>query len=104
MKRDVYQVVTDRIIRLLESGTVPWHRPWKGGNQAPKNMISRKTYRGINFFLLNAAGFQSPFWLTFKQVQSLDARIKKGEHAFPVVFWKIFEEEKNGDMKKIQFL
>ena len=104
MKNDVYQIITDRIIRLLESGTVPWHRPWKGGNQAPRNFMSRKAYRGINLFLLNATGFASPFWLTFKQVQSFDARVKKGEKSFPVVFWKILEDEENGEMKKIPFL
>src|ERR1700722_11401156 len=104
MKRDVYQIVTERIIGLLESGTVPWHRPWKGGSQAPQNFVSRKAYRGINVFLLNAAGFASPFWLTFKQVQLLNARVKKGEKSFPVVFWKIFEEAENGETRKIPFL
>ena len=104
MKNDVYQVVTDRIIKLLESGTVPWHRPWKGGDQAPRNFVSKKAYRGINLFLLNAAGFTSPFWLTFNQVQSRDGRVKKGEKSFPVVFWKIFEEDEHGTTKKIPFL
>jgi antirestriction protein ArdC len=104
MRNDVYQVVTDRIVRLLESGTVPWHQPWKGGNQWPQNFISRKVYRGINLFLLNAARYPSPFWLTFKQVQSLNARVKKGEHSFPVVFWKIFREEGDTEPKRIPFL
>jgi len=104
MKRDVYQIITDRIIGLLESGTVPWRRPWKGGNQAPRNYLSRKAYRGINLFLLHAAGFPSPFWLTFRQVQWLDARVKKGEKSFPVVFWKILEGEERGETKKIPFL
>ncbi len=104
MKSDVYQVVTDRIIRLLEAGTVPWHRPWKGGHQAPQNFISRKAYRGINLFLLNATGYTCPFWLTFKQVQSLNGRVKKGEKSFPVVFWKILEDAENGETKKITFL
>ena len=25
---DIYAIVTDRIINLLESGVVPWRRPW----------------------------------------------------------------------------
>lgn len=104
MKNDVYQVVTDRIIRLLESGTIPWQKPWKGGGQWPQNLVSRKTYRGINLFLLNAAGYASPFWLTFKQVQSLGGTIKKGERSFPVVFWKILEELEDGEIRKIPFL
>ncbi len=106
MKNDVYQVVTDRIIQLLEAGTVPWHQPWKGGNQWPQNLISKKTYRGINLFLLNAASYVSPFWLTFKQVQTLGGSVKKGEHSFPVVFWKILKEEVEGEdeTKRISFL
>ncbi len=104
MKNDVYQIITDRIIRLLESGTVPWHKPWKGGSEAPKNFVSRKTYRGINFFLLSAAGYSSPFWLTFKQVKSLNGWVKPGEKSFPVVFWKILEETTGGESKKIPFL
>ena len=104
MKRDVYQIITDRIIGLLESGTVPWRKPWKGGSQTPRNLISRKAYRGINLFLLHAAGFASPFWLTFRQLQSLDGRVRRGEKSFPVVFWKVFEEEENGESKRIPFL
>ena len=104
MKKDVYQIITDRIIALLESGTVPWHRPWKGGSEAPRNFMSRKVYRGINLFLLNATRFASPYWLTFKQVQTLNGQVKKGEKSFPVVFWKILEEEENGETKKIPFL
>jgi len=104
MKNDVYQIVTDRIVRLLESGNVPWHRPWKGGDQWPQNFVSRKVYRGINLFLLNAANYPSPFWLTFKQVQALGGQVKKGERSFPVIFWKVFQEEVEGETKRIPFL
>jgi len=104
MKNDVYQIVTDRIIRLLESGNVPWHRPWKGGDQWPQNFVSRKVYRGINLFLLNAANYPSPFWLTFKQVQALGGQVKKGERSFPVIFWKVLKEESDGETKRIPFL
>jgi antirestriction protein ArdC len=44
---DVYQIVTDRIIELLEAGTVPWKKPWAGAG-LPCNVISRKFYKGIN--------------------------------------------------------
>jgi antirestriction protein ArdC len=105
MNGDVYQIVTDRIIRLLESGIVPWHQPWKSVNQWPQNFVSRKVYRGINLFLLNAAKYSSPYWLTFRQVQMLGGSVKKGERAFPVVFWKILKEERPGEEeKRISFL
>ncbi len=102
MKTDVYQIVTDRILRLLEAGTVPWHQPWKG--LPPQNLVSRKPYRGINVFLLNTARYTSPFWLTFRQVQSFGGRVRKGEHSMPVVFWKVFKEETENEPKRIPFL
>jgi antirestriction protein ArdC/proteasome lid subunit RPN8/RPN11 len=104
MKNDVYQIVTDRIIGLLESGTVPWHRPWRGIDQWAQNLVSRKPYRGINQFLLNATKYPSPFWLTFRQVHLLGGSVKKGERSFPVVFWKRFKEEGNEDARTIPFL
>src|SRR4051812_24691092 len=63
MNDSVYQVITDRIVSLLEAGTVPWQKSWNGGDQAPQNLISRKHYRGVNVFLLHAMHYASPFWL-----------------------------------------
>lgn len=34
----------------------------------------------------------------------LGAHVKKGEKSFPVVFWKILEDEEKGETKKIPFL
>ena len=101
MRNDVYQIVTDRIMALLESGTVPWRKPWKGG-EPPQNLISRKPYRGINIFILNATRFGSPYWLSFRQVQGIGAMVRKGEKAFPVVFWKMLDRnsEESVDAKK----
>lgn len=104
MKRDVYQIVTDRIVGLLEAGTVPWHRPWRSRNLWPQNMVTRKPYRGINQFLLCAAKYPSPFWLTFRQVHLFGGSVKKGEKSFPVVFWKRYKEEGNDEARPIPFL
>ena len=96
MKTDAYQVVTDRILGLLEEGVVPWQKPWNGGESAPRNLVSKREYRGVNVFLLHAMMFESPFWLTFKQAHSLGGHVKKGEKACPVVFWKWLEvDDKN---------
>ncbi|VAX33260.1 hypothetical protein MNBD_NITROSPIRAE01-854 [hydrothermal vent metagenome] len=62
----VYQMMTERIIELLEKGTVPWQKPWNGSTGIPKNLLSGKTYRGINLFMLGCSGFSSSYWLTFK--------------------------------------
>jgi antirestriction protein ArdC len=44
---DVYNVITERIIEKLEAGTIPWHKPWRSIG-APRNLISKKFYRGVN--------------------------------------------------------
>lgn len=106
MKNDTYQVVTDRIINLLEKGVVPWQKPWTAEN-SPKNLISLKEYRGINVFLLNAMMYESPYFLTFKQAQQLGGNVKRGEKASPVVFWKWLETkdaQAPDGTKKVPFL
>ena len=93
MKKTVYEVITERILNLLDEGTVPWQRPWnRTGNVEfdwPKNLVSKRPYSGINVFLLSCCGFSSPFWLTYKQAGDLGGNVKAGEKGLPVIFWKI---------------
>ena len=37
----VYDQITDRIISMLENGTVPWRKPWKVATGLPRNLISK---------------------------------------------------------------
>lgn len=106
MKTDVYQIITDRIVGLLEAGTVPWQKQWKGGHEMPRNLISGKEYRGINIFLLHAMSYQSPLWVTFKQAAELGGNVRKGEKSCPVVFWKWLEgrDSQSGEPKRIPLL
>lgn len=108
MKTDAYQVVTDRIVGLLDQGIIPWQQPWKAREMSPRNLVSQHEYRGVNIFLLNASCYQSPYWLTFKQARELGGSIKRGEKACPVVFWKWLESKEETDAKgkpkKIPFL
>ncbi len=107
MKTDAFQVITDRIIGLLEQGVVPWQKPWRGGAMMPKNLVSKRDYRGVNVFLLDAMSYQSPFWLTFNQAKDIGGHVKKGEHSCPVVFWKWLDVEAPGEptgRKKVPFL
>jgi antirestriction protein ArdC len=107
MKADAYQVVTDRIIGLLEQGTIPWQKPWNGGEMAPRNLVSQREYRGVNVFLLHAMMYESPFWLTFKQAKELGGHVSQGEKACPVVFWKWLDVEDTAEptgRKTVPFL
>ncbi len=94
MSQKIYDMITDRIIALLEAGVVPWRKPWKAGESAPRNLVSRKAYRGINAMLLAHTGFSSPYFLTFNQAKALGGRVKKDEHGFTVIFWKFIDAKK----------
>jgi len=85
---DVYQIITDKIINLLESGMVPWRRPWTSTG-LPRNLVSKKPYRGVNVFLLSASKYVSPFWLTYRQANELSGHVRKGEESTAVIFWKV---------------
>src|SRR5207244_892740 len=86
---DVYQVITDRIIEKLEAGTIPWHKAWRSIG-APRNLVSKKLYRGVNVWLLTMQGYTSPYWATIRQINELGGCVRKGEKAAPVVFWRIY--------------
>lgn len=91
---DIYQIITDRLISILEAGTAPWRKPWNYGSEGgPLNLVSKRHYQGINCFLLACSPYSSPYWLTFKQAAEKGGRVKKGEKGTPVIFWKLFEKE-----------
>jgi len=101
-----YERITERIVSLLEQGTVPWHKPWKVTTGLPRNLMSNKPYRGINVFLLMAMSYESPHWLTFRQAIELGGNVKKGEKSCPVVFWKRMQTEdaESGEPRKAPLL
>lgn len=102
-KFDIYEMVTSRIIDSLEKGNVPWARPWQKAG-LPMNLTTKRTYRGVNVFLTAIQNFDSPYWLTFKQVKTRKGTVIKGSKATPIVFWSMHEKENtNGEMKKFGF-
>lgn len=96
MSISVYEVINTKIIELLEQGTIPWRKTWNGESNYPQNLISKKEYQGINHFLLSAMPFNSPYWLTYKQVQDKGGHVIKGSKSTPVIFWK-WLDRKNRD-------
>jgi len=90
---NVYEIVTEKIVKLLDQGIVPWRRPWTSTG-LPRNLVSKKPYRGINYFLLSASKYVSPHWLTYRQATELGGHVRKGEESTIVIFWK------PGDLKQ----
>jgi len=106
LKMTVYDMITERIIRQLEKGEIPWQKPWSGTAGLPKNLQSGKAYRGINLFMLACSGFSSPYWLTFKQCKTKGGSVKAGSQSTPVIFWKFLEKEdaETGESKSTPML
>ncbi|SEQ60843.1 ArdC family protein [Neolewinella agarilytica] len=96
VKPDLYQVITDKVIALLEAGTVPWQRPWNQYGLA-RNYATGHVYTGINAFLLNFfPNFDVPFYLTYKQAQALGGQVRKGAKSETVYFFKTLYKDDDG--------
>jgi antirestriction protein ArdC len=95
----VCEIVTDKIMKELENGVIPWKKPWTGTTEMAKNFVSKKEYRGINLWLLDAF-YGCPYYVSFKQCADLGGQVKKGEKGQIVVFWLIKEDEKDKEKKK----
>jgi antirestriction protein ArdC len=108
-RTSLYQEITDKIIEELETGRVPWVRPW-GGPAAkaslamPKNAATGRQYGGINVLILWGAvierSFSAQSWLTFRQALSLGGHVNKGERGVTVVYVDRFipdDERKRAD-------
>lgn len=107
-KLDVYEMVTNRIIDLLEAGTVPWRKPWAEFG-VPVNFISRRPYRGINLWLLLSLNYERNLFLTWDQLKKIGGSVNKDQHGHIVVFWKNVKKQpeelgKDGHPKTVPML
>jgi len=107
-RTDVYTRVTETIVSHLEAGIRPWLKPWSGDHAAGR--VSRplrfggEPYRGINVVMLwlsaEERGFDSPYWMTYRQAQELGGFARKGEKGTKVVYansFKKMEEDEQGN-------
>lgn len=99
-------VVLDRILAIMDTGTLPWQQPWDSKVGFPKNLFSKRAYSGVNVWMLACQGYDSPYWATFKQISAAGGTVKKGSKATPIVFWNVSQKEDaaTGKVKKSTFL
>ena len=87
----VYQILTDKVLSLIDKGVVPWRQTWQAG-KLPMN-YDKRAYNGCNLFLLSILceleGWQHPIFLTFNQIKKLGGKIKEGQEKRhnPVFYW-----------------
>lgn len=117
MTQDVYSRITDKIVADMEKGRLTWRKPWNAENLA--NSVMRPLrwndipYSGVNTIMLWATaaecGYDSPYWMTFKQASDMKAHVRKGEKSTQIVYADRFEKEQTAadgtkEVQKIPFL
>lgn len=83
---NVYQMVTDRIIKDLESGNIPWEKPWinTSGTDVARSHGDGRCYSLLNQMLVGIPGE----YVTWNQAKKEGGHIKKGAKSSWVVFFK----------------
>lgn len=91
---DIRQIITDKIIALLERGTNSSGPRWTGGKATglPINAKTGEAYHGINVLMLWAEmaekTYSSSQWLTYKQAADLGGQVRKGERSVMCVYYQ----------------
>lgn len=110
---DINQIITDKIINLLERGTVNTGARWTGSKATglPVNAKSGEQYHGINVLVLWAEmadkSYASSQWLTFKQAADMGANVRKGEKSVMCVYYRTVgkrDEAKAEDEQETYFM
>lgn len=116
--QNVIESIVSEIISELEKGAAPWNQPWTGrGDDTQIGEIplrhNGEKYRGINVLALWLAamkrGYQSRYWLTYKQATALGGQVRKGEKSTGIIYadqvTKRYEDDAgNEETKQFSFL
>lgn len=95
---NVYEMVTNRIINKLNEGIIPWQRGWSGAIDGAYNYKTKRRYSLINQLMLD----HKDGYLTFKQIQQMGGKLRKGAMPEFVVFWKFFETEEKDEKGNVK--
>jgi len=108
---EIYENITEKIVSMLDQHI---KNDFKGcwinvsnGSLFAKNIYSKHVYRGVNQIILSLFMDKYKYslnnWLTFKQIQKLNGKIKKGSKSAYVVFSSklYFDLITNKDITKI---
>lgn len=96
-----HEKITDYILSSLDEAG-QWKPCWHGaGLGQPHNHVTGRRYRGSNILTCwvssMIAGYTKQAWATFKQWQSIDAQVRKGEKGTPIMFYNVTENEETGE-------
>ncbi|MCU0433156.1 MAG: zincin-like metallopeptidase domain-containing protein [Bacteroidia bacterium] len=109
--QNIYDTITNKIIADLEKGILAWRKPWHSDTLSSRVIRPLRhndiPYTGINTIILWMAameqGYQSPYWMTFKQAINMKANVKKGEKGTNIVYAdKMVRTEQDETGKDVQ--
>lgn len=101
---DIRQVITDKIIAMLEKGgneaRARWTKAAQGG--MPRNGKTGTAYQGVNVLILWDAAmencYSSNVWMTYKQAEGMGAQVRKGEKAVLCAYFEMVKgKDKDGE-------
>lgn len=98
---DIFKMITDRIIAQMESGEIPWEKPWISAGQCISHSTG-KPYSLLNQIMLNRPGE----YVTYKQCIEEGGHVRRGEKSSMVVFWKWLKvvDDKTQEEKELPML
>lgn len=91
---DLHTQITEEIIAAIEAGTKDFVMPWHGAEAIglPQNALTDGYYHGINLLVLmmraRRAGYTQPIWATYRQWQTLNRQVAKGQHGTRTILYK----------------
>lgn len=94
---DIRQVITDKIIAMLEKGGNVARTRWMNAAQHgfPHNGKTGAIYKGINVLILwdeaIERGFSSNVWMTYKQAEGMGVQVRKCEKAVMCAYFEMMQ-------------
>jgi antirestriction protein ArdC len=113
-KITTHEILTNRVIELMEKHGSNWSRPWSCKNEdgtfssgRPYSVASGANYRGINLISLAWSPFSSNAWNTFKNWKLIGGIINKEsfKNGYPIFYYSTGEKVnvKTGKKEKYFF-
>jgi antirestriction protein ArdC len=106
---EVYAKTLEHVVSAMESGIVPWVRPWSDvkGGAIPHNAVTGRSYSGGNVLALWMAqmmhGYSSQGYVTFKQAIGAGCVVRKGSKGHHVYYMSTVERKDKVTGEKERF-
>ena len=94
-KNKNYELITNKLISLIERGVKPWEKPWHTNGFS--NFATGHVYRGSNPLIVQMDmllyEYEFPYFLSYKQAAAKGWQVKKGSKATTLVYAGSFTYE-----------